>query len=34
MIDLEPGGVSPIFILTTMIIIGILGVIVVNWYCC
>lgn len=31
MIDLESGGVSLIFILATIITIGILGIVLVNW---
>ena len=34
MIDLEPGGVSPLVILATILIIGIVGIMVVNWSCC
>jgi hypothetical protein len=34
MIDLEPGGVSPFVILGTILIIGIVGIMVVDWFCC
>jgi hypothetical protein len=34
MIDLEPGGFSLFVILGTILIIGIVGIMVVDWFCC